>query len=188
MELQWIGCLFTSILIIHLRFHSNECKCLIVGLLRIISGWAYQLLAGPSFIIVFTTVGIIFGFAADKYNRVKMLSVCTLVFAVAIVLQGSVQTYWQLVLLRMLMAAGESGVNPLAMGIMSDVFPEEKRALVMAIFNWGIYGGYGIAFPVGRYITQLNIWDLVSFIKPENIQNATKGDSFSMIFISSYFL
>lgn len=40
---------------------------------------------------------------------------------------------------------------------MSDIFPEKKRALVMAIFNWGIYGGYGIAFPVGRYITKLNI-------------------------------
>jgi len=30
----------------------------------------------------------------------------------------------------------------------------------MAIFNWGIYGGYGIAFPVGRYITKLNFWNL----------------------------
>lgn len=47
---------------------------------------------------------------------------------------------------------------------MSDVFPEKRRALVMAIFNWGIYGGYGIAFPVGRYITKLNIWDLVSIL------------------------
>lgn len=43
---------------------------------------------------------------------------------------------------------------------MSDIFPENKRALVMAIFNWGIYGGYGIAFPVGRYITRANIWNL----------------------------
>lgn len=50
----------------------------------------------------------------------------------------------------------------MATGIMSDIFPEEKRALVMAIFNWGIYGGYGIAFPVGRYITKLNLLDLVS--------------------------
>jgi MFS family permease len=56
----------------------------------------------------------------------------------------------------------ESGCNPLATGIMSDIFPESKRALVMSIFNWGIYGGYGIAFPVGRYITKLNIWGLVS--------------------------
>lgn len=58
------------------------------------------------------------------------------------------------------MAAGESGCNPLATGIMSDIFPENKRALVMAIFNWGVYGGYGIAFPVGRYLTKLNVWNL----------------------------
>lgn len=43
---------------------------------------------------------------------------------------------------------------------MSDIFPEDKRALVMAIFNWGIYGGYGIAFPVGRYITQANFFNM----------------------------
>lgn len=61
-------------------------------------------------------MGIVLGIAADKYNRVKMLSVCTLVFAVAIILQGSVQNYWQLVVLRMIMAAGESGCNPLATG------------------------------------------------------------------------
>lgn len=125
-------------------------------------GWDYQLLAGPSFIFIFTIMGIVLGVVADKYNRVKMLSVCTLVFAVAIILQGSVENYWQLFLLRMVMAAGESGCNPLATGIMSDIFPEKKRALVMSIFNWGIYGGYGIAFPVCRYVTKLNIWNLVS--------------------------
>ncbi|XP_055380423.1 putative metabolite transport protein HI_1104 [Condylostylus longicornis] len=123
-------------------------------------GIAYQLLAGPAFIFVFTIAGVFLGFAADKYHRVRLLTICVLVFSVAIILQGSVQTYWQLVILRMIMAAGESGCNPLATGIMSDIFPENKRALVMAIFNWGIYGGYGIAFPVGRYITKLNIGDL----------------------------
>lgn len=128
-------------------------------------GLDYQLLAGPSFILVFTIVGIVMGVLADKYNRVRMLSICTLVFAVAIVLQGSVKEYWHLVVLRMIMAAGESGCNPMATGIMSDIFPEKKRALVMAIFNWGIYGGYGIAFPVGRYITKLDIGGLVNCAK-----------------------
>lgn len=69
-------------------------------------GIDYQLLAGPSFILVFTIVGIVMGVLADKYNRVKMLCVCTIVFAVAIVLQGSVTKYWHLVVLRMIMAAG----------------------------------------------------------------------------------
>lgn len=125
-------------------------------------GLDYQLLAGPSFILVFTVMGIVLGIVADKFNRVRLLSFCTLVFAVAIILQGSVEQYWQLVVLRMIMAAGESGCNPLATGILSDIFPEKKRALVMAIFNWGIYGGYGIAFPVGRYVSKLNLWNLVS--------------------------
>lgn len=69
-------------------------------------GIDYQLLAGPSFILVFTIMGIVMGVLADKYNRVRMLCICTLVFAVAIVLQGFVTQYWHLVLLRMLMAAG----------------------------------------------------------------------------------
>lgn len=50
----------------------------------------------------------------------------------------------------------------MATGLLSDWFAEKQRGLVMAIFNWGIYGGYGIAFPVGRYVTELNAWDLVS--------------------------
>lgn len=50
----------------------------------------------------------------------------------------------------------------MATGLLSDWFEEEQRGLVMSIFNWGIYGGYGIAFPVGRYVPNLNAWDLVS--------------------------
>lgn len=53
----------------------------------------------------------------------------------------------------------------MATGLLSDWFPEEQRGLVMSIFNWGIYGGFGIAFPVGRYITALNAWDLVSYFR-----------------------
>lgn len=105
-------------------------------------------------------MGVILGILADKFHRVRMLAGCTLVFSIAVILSGSVKEYWQLVILRMLAAAGEAGCNPLATGLLSDIFPEEKRALVMSVFNWGIYGGYGIAFPVGRYIPPLNIWGL----------------------------
>lgn len=69
-------------------------------------GLDYQLLAGPSFILIFTIMGIVLGVLADKYNRVRMLCICTIVFAVAIMLQGTVTEYWHLVVLRMIMAAG----------------------------------------------------------------------------------
>ncbi|KAL0134891.1 hypothetical protein PUN28_001578 [Cardiocondyla obscurior] len=123
-------------------------------------GLDYQILAGPSFIAVYTILGIVLGIAADRYHRIRLLTVCTVIFSVAIGLSGAVWHYWQLVILRMVLAAGEAGCNPLATGLLSDWFPEEQRGLVMSIFNWGIYGGYGIAFPIGRYVTELNAWDL----------------------------
>ena len=83
-------------------------------------GLDYQILAGPSFIAVFTIVGVILGIAADKYNRVRLLTICTLVFSIAIVLMGAVKKYWQLVILRMVLAAGEAGCNPLATGYVSN--------------------------------------------------------------------
>lgn len=76
----------------------------------------------------------------------------------------------------MIMAAGESGCNPLATGILTDLFPEHQRALVLSIFNWGIYGGYGIAFPVGRYIPELNAFGLVSaFFSFVDVRIVCKG-------------
>ncbi|KAJ2942912.1 hypothetical protein O0L34_g15100 [Tuta absoluta] len=123
-------------------------------------GIDYQVLAGPAFMAVFTVVGVILGVVADKFNRARVLAVCTLVFVIAILLMGTVTEYWHLVILRMILAAGESGCNPLATGILTDLFAEHQRALVLSIFNWGIYGGYGIAFPVGRYVPELNAWGL----------------------------
>ncbi|KAG8290941.1 hypothetical protein J6590_072820 [Homalodisca vitripennis] len=87
-----------------------------------------------------------------------MVGLCVLVCGVSIILMGGTQQFWHLVVLRMLFAAGEAGLNPMSTGVLSDIFSEELRGLVMSIFNWGIYGGIGLSFPVGRYITELNAW------------------------------
>ncbi|CAH0773939.1 unnamed protein product [Bemisia tabaci] len=123
-------------------------------------GVDYQIIAGPSFIAVYSIVGIFFGILADKYNRVALCAVCFLIIGVSFALTGAATSFWQLLVLRMILACGEAGVNPLATGILSDIFNEEKRALVLSLFNWGIYAGIGLSYPVGRYITELDLWDL----------------------------
>ncbi|XP_075219485.1 hexuronate transporter [Lycorma delicatula] len=123
-------------------------------------GYDYQILAGPSFIAVYTIVGVFLGIAADKYKRVPMVATCVLICGVSVILMGASQKFWQLLILRMLFAAGEAGLNPMSTGILSDLFPEDLRGLVMSIFNWGIYGGIGLSFPVGRYVTEINAWNL----------------------------
>ena len=63
-------------------------------------GLAYQIVAGPIFIVIFTVSGIFVGFAADKYNRKLMLGGCLIFWSVMTLLTGFVNSYWQLVLLR----------------------------------------------------------------------------------------
>lgn len=100
--------------------------------------------------------------------RVRMLCIATLVYAISVIGTGAAKSYWMLIVMRMVLAAGEAACNPLSTGILSDIFPEKARGLVMSVFNWGIFGGYGLAFPVGRYVTPMNLFNVVS-ISPRSL-------------------
>nr|XP_002127145.1 uncharacterized protein LOC100183908 [Ciona intestinalis] len=121
------------------------------------SGIEYQILAGPSFIAIFTVMGIMIGVLGDKYNRVRLLTGCILVYSTMALLSGFSTTYWQLIIFRLGFAAGEAGCAPLSASIIADKFSKSSRALAMSVFNWGIYLGYGSAFAVGNYVTEANI-------------------------------
>lgn len=69
-------------------------------------GLDYQLLAGPSFMAVFTTTSIIWGMAADRYNRFHLLVLCSGIFSLAMILTAFTTKFWHLVVLRMILAAG----------------------------------------------------------------------------------
>ncbi|RXG51418.1 hypothetical protein Avbf_09958 [Armadillidium vulgare] len=69
-------------------------------------GLQYQILAGPSFIGVFTVSGIIIGMAADRYSRHHVLTLFLLLLVVCTSLTGAASQYWHLVVLRMGIGAG----------------------------------------------------------------------------------
>lgn len=69
-------------------------------------GLEYQILAGPIFILDYTFMGILVGFAADIFNRKNMLAVCLFFWSAMTSLTGLVTEYWQLVVLRVLLGMG----------------------------------------------------------------------------------
>ena len=50
--------------------------------------------------------GVLFGIAADHYNRLRLLGGAVMVYSGAIILTSVSQQYWHLVMARMLLAAG----------------------------------------------------------------------------------
>ncbi|XP_018026800.1 protein spinster homolog 2 [Hyalella azteca] len=133
---------------------SNESACVwdYSGL-----GMQYQLLAGPSFVAVFTISGVFMGFVSDRVNRKNVLAACLALITLATLLMGTATQYWHLVVLRMMIGAGESSFAPSASSIISDLFTESVRGLALGIFNWGIYLGYGLSYIIGNYVTAADI-------------------------------
>ena len=70
------------------------------------------MLAGPAFIMVFifsaVFLAVISDWLYDKLSRTLMLSAGTATFSIACLLMGLAGQYWQLVILRMMVAAGLS--------------------------------------------------------------------------------
>ena len=73
-----------------------------------------KVLAGPAFIAVFTFANLITGLTSDriagysKYiGRHTLMALGVIVFSLSLFLMGFSTSYWQLVLLRMGIAAGK---------------------------------------------------------------------------------
>ncbi|XP_071521444.1 sphingosine-1-phosphate transporter SPNS2 [Panulirus ornatus] len=100
---------------------SNETTCVwdYSGL-----GLEYQVLAGPAFVAVFTTAGVIFGTISDRFSRKMVVTVCCGALTIATGLTGAAMSYWQLVILRMITGAGESAFTPACSSMLSDMFHE----------------------------------------------------------------
>ncbi|KAF2352636.1 Major facilitator superfamily [Trinorchestia longiramus] len=123
-------------------------------------GLQYQLLAGPAFVAVFTVSGVFMGFIADKVNRKYILSASLALITLATLLMGTASRFWHLVVLRMMIGAGESSFAPSASSIISDIFSQSMRGFALGVFNWGIYLGYGLSYIIGNYVTAANILDM----------------------------
>jgi MFS family permease len=108
-------------------------------------GW----LTGFAFSMLLTIFGIVFGYVGDRYNRKITLSICIFVWSVCTVFSGFSRNFWQLLLSRMGLAIGEAAFTPLALSILSNYFSQDYKSIVVSIYNFGIYFGFGFSFLFG---------------------------------------
>ena len=124
-------------------------------------GYEYQILAGPAFIAVFSIFGVVISILSDrlknKISRVVLVALGTATFSGGCLLMGLAETYWQLVLLRMMIAGGESVCRPMTSAIIADIFSPTARGVANGVFSWGVYLGYGLAFLLGIELSKADL-------------------------------
>lgn len=164
-------------------FCSNKIKLLILLLLFIIyfienydrysiavspipyinySSYEYSILTGPAFTIVYTLSGLIIAIeCSDSFlsiSKYLVLSIGTFIFSVAFLTTAIATTFWQQIIIRVVIGISQSIVTPFSTSIISEIFPTELLGSAFGIYNSGTYFAFALSLSLGTYIYQNFGW------------------------------
>lgn len=110
------------------------------GLLVSAVYWAIVLLTFPMSILV------------DRWSRTKTIGIMAIMWSLATALCALTGNFFQLFIARMLIGVGEAGYAPGGSALISGLYPEDKRARMMGIWNASIPLGSAIGVLLGGMI------------------------------------
>ena len=107
------------------------------------------LMTGLAFAIFYATLGMPLAVWADRGNRRNLIALSVAVWSAMTALGGLAQNYWQLLVTRIGVGAGEAGSNPPSHSIIADLWAPHERATAMGIFATGVSFGVLLGFLIG---------------------------------------
>ena len=115
-------------------------------------------------------IGLPIALWSDRGSRVKVASLCLLIFAIAVPLQGLVESIWLFALLGIISAFGKAPNSTTHLSYLSDYYPPEARARVAALqrghepvartLGLAIMGGVAAASGSWRWATLLALFGI----------------------------
>lgn len=118
------------------------------------------LLTGLAFAAFYLAAGIPIARWADMGNRKNIISLGLFVWSLMTTLSGYAQSFLQLLLLRIGVAVGEAGGGPPAHSLISDYFPQHRRATALSIYGLGGSLGAILGLVIGGFIVANYGWRL----------------------------
>jgi predicted MFS family arabinose efflux permease len=96
------------------------------------------LLSGLVFALFYSLLALPVARLADRYNRVRIISLCCGVWSLFTLACGLAAGFFSLAFARLGVALGEAGGSPSSYSIIADYFPPGERATAMAIYSLGV--------------------------------------------------
>jgi len=116
------------------------------------------------FALFYSFMGIPLGWLADRWNRVRLITIGLTIWSSLTVLSGMARGFWSLFAVRVGVGIGESSCAPAGQTILSDYFPRSRRSTILAAFNCGVPIGHGLGLYLGGYIAQQWGWRWTFFL------------------------
>ena len=120
--------------------------------------WQVGLLSGFAFGMVYTFLGFPLARAADRGNRVWIISGCLAAWSGFTAVCGLAQNFVQLVAARAGVGIGEAGCTPTSHALIADYTPKEKRASALAFYAMGTPIGSLLGLATGGFLSDFFGW------------------------------
>ncbi|MBL4800488.1 MAG: MFS transporter [Emcibacter sp.] len=122
------------------------------------------LIAGFAFAILYAVLGLPLARIADRRSRITLISICLVVWSTMTAVTGLARNFFELFAARMAVGVGEAGCVPAAHSILGDLFPRERRAFAISIFQAGGVLGQSVGLALAGLAAQLWGWRVALFI------------------------
>jgi MFS family permease len=110
------------------------------------------------FIVTYSLVCPVAGWVGDRQPRLRIAAAGVFVWSAATVASGLAPTYAWLLLARAVIGAGEASYAVVTPSLLSDCYPAERRARVMAVFYAAIPVGSALGYIVGGVVGEAYGW------------------------------
>jgi len=122
------------------------------------------LLSGLAFAFLYGVLGVPIARLADKYNRMKIITLSLTIWSGVTVLCGMVNNFWQLLLGRIGVGIGEAGGTAPSHSVISDYFHANERSLAISIFSAGTSIGAMAGLVLGGYVAENHGWRMAFIV------------------------
>jgi predicted MFS family arabinose efflux permease len=116
------------------------------------------LLGGMAFAILYTVLGVPIARAAERFNRVSIISAALVVWSGFTVACGFAGSFLGLLALRVGVGVGEAGCSPPSHSLISDYYEPRRRASALSVYAFGIPLGGMIGAVAGGWLAKNFGW------------------------------
>jgi MFS family permease len=112
----------------------------------------YNNISLGAFLIGGALGGVLFGMLSDRIGRTRTMILTILIYSAFTCVTAFAQTWWQMALLRFIVALGVGGEWAVASAMVAEVFPPRSRAWSGAIFHGSSVLGTYLAIAAGEFV------------------------------------
>jgi len=117
-----------------------------------------------AFLVSYMFGAPVFGWMADRYSRWKIVALSVAGWSLACGASGLATGFTMLLLTRIFLGIGEAGYGPAAPTILSDLYPLQRRGLVLSWFYMAIPVGCALGYGFGGLVHGLLGWRWAFFL------------------------